>query len=99
MLSGEAAVRVARAEDAADLERARAGYAAAIRTTLEAEMRASRQIMDIFTRRPGVLHTALTTVPPVWRKVDAYLTGTTTIPELLGTRTARAALTAVRVLP
>jgi hypothetical protein len=46
-----------------------------------------------------VLHTALTTVPPVWRKVDAYLTGTTTIPELLGTRTARAALKAVRVLP
>ena len=99
VLSGEAAVRVARAEDAAELERARAGYAAAIRTTLGTEMRASRQIMDIFTRRPGVMHTALTAVPPVWRRVDAYLTGTTTIPELLGTRTARAALKAVRVLP
>jgi geranylgeranyl reductase family protein len=98
-LSGEAAVRVARAENTAELERARAGYTAAIRTTLGAEMRASRQIMDVFTRRPGVLHTALTAVPPVWRRVDAYLTGTTTIPALLGTRTARAALTAVRVLP
>jgi geranylgeranyl reductase family protein len=99
MLSGAAAARVARAEDAEELDRARAGYVAAIRATLEAEMLASRQIMDIFTRRPGVLHTALTAVPPVWRRVDAYLTGATTIPELLGTRTARAALTAARVLP
>jgi flavin-dependent dehydrogenase len=97
--SGEAAVRIARAGDAAELARAREDYVAAIRTTLEPEMRASRQIMDIFSRRPGVVHTALTAVPPVWRRVDAYLTGTTTIPELLGTRTARAALKAVRVLP
>lgn len=97
--AGEAAVRIVRAEDAAGLERARAGYAAAIQPTLGAEMRASRQVMDLFTRRPGVLHTALTAVPPVWRGVDAYLTGTTSIPELLGTRTARAALRAVRALP
>jgi geranylgeranyl reductase family protein len=95
--SGEAAVRVARAEDDADLERARAGYVAAVRATLEAEMRASRQIMDVFTRRPGVVHTALTAVPPVWRMVDSYLTGTTTIPQLLGTRTARAALKVVDI--
>ncbi|MCT2581854.1 geranylgeranyl reductase family protein [Actinophytocola gossypii] len=97
--SGEAAVRVARAETDADLAEARDGYGAAIHRTLGAEMRASRQVMDIFTRHPGFLHTALTAVPPVWRGVDAYLTGTTSIPELLGTRTARAALTAVRAIP
>jgi geranylgeranyl reductase family protein len=94
--AGEAAARVARAENAADLERARADYAAAISTTLGTEMRASRQVMDIFTRRPGMVHTALTAVPPVWHRVDAYLTGATTIPELLGTRSARVALKAVR---
>ena len=99
LLSGEAAVLVARAGNAEELARARNGYTTAIRTTLGTEMRASRLIMDVFTRRPGVLHAALTAVPPVWRRVDSYLSGATTIPELLGTRTARAALRAVRVLP
>jgi geranylgeranyl reductase family protein len=97
--SGEAAVRVARTEDEAELARARTDYVAAVRTTLEAEMRASRQIMDIFTRRPGLVHVALTTVPPVWHRVDAYLGGTTTIPELLGTRPARAALKVLNTFP
>jgi flavin-dependent dehydrogenase len=96
--AGEAAARVARGENEADLEQARAGYESAIGTTLGTEMLASRQIMDIFTRRPGLLHTALTAVPPVWRRVDAYLTGATTIPALLGTRTARVALRAARAL-
>lgn len=99
MWSGEAAARVARAADEAELARARAGYVAAVCAELEVEMRASRQIMDIFTRRPGVVHAALTAVPSVWRGIDGYLGGTTTIPELLGTRTARAALKAVSVLP
>jgi flavin-dependent dehydrogenase len=99
VLSGGAAARIARAEDETDLARTRAGYITAVNTTLGAEMRGSRQIMDVFTRRPGVVHTALTAVPPVWRRVDAYLAGTTTIPELLGTRTARAALSAIRILP
>jgi geranylgeranyl reductase family protein len=97
--SGQAAVRVARAEDEADLARARDDYATAVRATLGAEMQASRQIMDVFTRRPGVVHTALTAVPPVWRAVDSYLTGTTTIPDLLGTRTARAALKVAGIFP
>jgi geranylgeranyl reductase family protein len=81
--AGEAAAAIARAEGAADLARARAGYVTAVRATLGAEMRASRRIMDVFTRRPGIVHTALTAVPPVWRRVDSYLTGTSTIPDLL----------------
>jgi hypothetical protein len=31
----------------------------------------------------------------VWRRVDSYLTGSTTIPELLDTPAARAALKAI----
>ncbi|WP_309117319.1 geranylgeranyl reductase family protein [Saccharothrix sp.] len=93
--AGEAAVRVAKAEHEPDLARARDQYVAAVRSTLEVEMRASRRIMDVFTWRPGVLHTALTAVPPVWRRVDAYLTGSTTIPAVLGTPAARAALRAI----
>ncbi|WP_209668518.1 geranylgeranyl reductase family protein [Amycolatopsis magusensis] len=97
--SGRAAARVAQAESEAELERARDDYVTAVRTTLGGEMRASRQIMDIFRRRPAVVHTALTAVPPVWRRVDAYLTGTTTIPDLLGTRPARAALKVAGIVP
>jgi hypothetical protein len=68
-----------------------------VRHTLEAEMRASRQVMDVFMRRPGVFHTALTAVPLVWRGVDSYLAGSTTMPELLGTPAARVALRAVQL--
>jgi geranylgeranyl reductase family protein len=96
--AGEAAARMAHAEDEPGLERARAGYTAEVRATLEAEMRASRRIMDVFTRRPGLFHTALTGVPPVWRGVDSYLGGCTTIPALVGTPAARMALKAVDFL-
>ncbi|MFE9749397.1 geranylgeranyl reductase family protein [Saccharothrix saharensis] len=91
-LAGEAAVGIARAQHPEDLERSRLGYTGAVRSVLEAEMLASRQVMNLFTRRPGVLHTALTAVPPVWRRVDSYLGGDTTIPALLDTRAARAAI-------
>ncbi|MEJ2858527.1 MULTISPECIES: geranylgeranyl reductase family protein [unclassified Saccharothrix] len=90
--AGEAAVRLAGADCEADSAREGARYADTVRTTLEAEMRASRRIMDVFTWRPGVVHAALTSVPPVWRRVDSYLGGATTIPALLGTPAARAAL-------
>ncbi|MEV6907451.1 geranylgeranyl reductase family protein [Amycolatopsis sp. NPDC051071] len=96
--AGEAAARVARAEDAPGLAHAREGYVTAVRSTLEPEMRASRRIMDVFTRRPGLFHTALTGVPSVWRGVDSYLGGRTTIPELVGTPAARVALKAIDFL-
>jgi geranylgeranyl reductase family protein len=96
--AGEAAARIARADDEHGLDRARNGYTAEVRATLEAEMRASRRIMDVFTRRPGLFHTALTGVPPVWRGVDSYLGGRTTIPALVGTPAARVALKAVDFL-
>ncbi len=96
--AGAAAVRLAWAEDEPGRERAREGYVTAVSSTLGAEMRASRQIMDVFTRRPGLFHTALTGVPPVWRRVDSYLGGRTTIPDLVGTPVARVALKAIDFL-
>ncbi|KOX23942.1 hypothetical protein ADK67_19350 [Saccharothrix sp. NRRL B-16348] len=93
--AGEAAAAIARVVHPVDLGRARDTYTAAVLSTLGAEMRASRKVMDVFTRRPGIVHTALTAVPPVWRRVDSYLGGDTTIPALLGTPVARVALKAV----
>ncbi len=94
--AGSAAAGVARASHQADVERALAGYTATVRSSLEVEMRASRRVMDVFTKRPGLFHTALTTLPPVWRGLDSYIGGDTTIPALLGTPVARAALTTAR---
>ena len=96
--AGKAATELARAEDEAGLRRARESYTAAVHSTLGTEMRASRRIMTVFARRPGLFHTTLTGVPPVWRGVDSYLTGRTTIPELLGTPAARVALKAIDFL-
>lgn len=88
--AGETAARMA--FGGADSGREQARYALAVRTSLEAEMRASRRIMDVFSWRPGVVHAALTSVPPVWRRVDSYLGGATTIPALLANPAARVAL-------
>ncbi|WP_158853692.1 geranylgeranyl reductase family protein [Saccharothrix deserti] len=93
--AGVAAAEIARAGHPVDLERARATYSDAVRSTLGVEMLASRKVMNVFTKRPGGVHTALTAFPPVWRRVDAYLGGETTIPALLGTPIARAAFKAV----
>ncbi|GGM81900.1 hyaluronate lyase [Lentzea pudingi] len=90
--AGMAAAGIARAERRADAEKALIAYTDAVRSTLEVEMLASRQVMNVFTKLPGVVHTALTAVPPVWRRVDSYLGGDTTIPALLGTPVARSAL-------
>ncbi|MFJ7217952.1 geranylgeranyl reductase family protein [Amycolatopsis sp. NPDC098790] len=96
--AGKAAAELARAEDEPGLRSARESYAAVVDSTLGTEMRASRRVMNVFTRRPGLFHAALTGVPPVWRGVDSYLSGRTTIPELLGTPAARVALKAVDFL-
>ena len=93
--AGDAAVAIVRAQHPVDLGRARTDYTSAVRSALEVEMLASRRVMDIFTTRPQVVHTALTSCPPVWRRVDSYLGGKTTIPALLGTPVARGALKAI----
>ncbi|ANZ40380.1 hypothetical protein BBK82_34515 [Lentzea guizhouensis] len=94
-LAGVAAAAIAQAGHTEDVERACVDYTYAVRATLETEMAASRQVMNVFTRRPQVVHTALTAFPPVWRRVDSYLGGDTTIPALLGTPVARGALKAL----
>ncbi|OLT36937.1 hypothetical protein BJF79_30385 [Actinomadura sp. CNU-125] len=89
--AGRAAARMADA-DASGVRRAGADYARAVLTDLGAEMAASRQVMDLFLRRPGAVHGALTRVPPVWRMFDRYMHGETTIPALMGHPAARAAV-------
>ncbi|GAA3611012.1 geranylgeranyl reductase family protein [Nonomuraea rosea] len=93
--AGEWAARIAGAADDAAVARAGAGYAGAVTATLGAEMEASRQVMNLFTRRPGLIHGGLTRVPPVWRMFDRYVNGETTIPALLHHPFARLAVRAL----
>ncbi|MFC4906980.1 geranylgeranyl reductase family protein [Actinomadura gamaensis] len=91
--AGETAVVMA-GSGASGVDVAGAEYARRVRTVLGAEMAASRRVMDIFWRRPGALHGALTRVPPVWRMFDRYVHGETTIPELMAHPAARMAVRA-----
>lgn len=92
MWAGAAAARMAGAADPVGVGRTGAEYTRAVISALGAEMEASRQVMNVFSRRPGAVHTALTRVPPVWRMLDRYLSGDATIPVLLRHPVARLAL-------
>ncbi|NRQ36836.1 geranylgeranyl reductase family protein [Nonomuraea sp. NN258] len=93
--AGQAAARIAGAADEAAVERAGADYARAVTSTLGTEMEASRQVMNLFCKRPGLIHDGLTALPPVWRMFDRYINGETTIPALVGHPVARLALRAL----
>jgi hypothetical protein len=62
-------------------------------------MRASSTLMDLFARRPGLVHTALTRLPPAWRRLDAYIAGHTSVAGIMITPFARTATTLATWLP
>lgn len=63
-LAGEWAVRIAEAHDAVDARRQALNYAFAVKAGLGVEMGVGRRMLSIFEKRPGLLHAALTTLPP-----------------------------------
>ncbi|MGW7064890.1 hypothetical protein ACWGHM_41255 [Streptomyces sp. NPDC054904] len=54
-------------------------YAQQVNDSLGAEMRASAVLMNLFTLSPGIIHTAITRLPPAWRRLDAYIAGRTSV--------------------
>ncbi|MFJ6215977.1 geranylgeranyl reductase family protein [Streptomyces sp. NPDC092296] len=82
-LAGEWAVRVSEAPDAVDVRRQALNYAFAIKAGLGVEMRAGKQLLSAFERRPGVFHLGATTVPPIWRAFIQVTEGSTTFAEAL----------------
>ncbi|MGW7072880.1 geranylgeranyl reductase family protein [Streptomyces sp. NPDC054855] len=98
-LAGQAATRLVAA---AGQEAASAAddYARQINDVLGAEMRASSTLMGLFTRSPGLVHTALTWLPPAWRRLDAYVSGRTSVAGIMTTPFARTATAlATRIAP
>ncbi len=82
-LAGEWAVRIAEAPDAVDARRQALNYAFAVKAGLGVEMAVGRQMLALFERRPGLLHTALTTFPPAWNAFARVTRGATTLGELV----------------
>ncbi|WP_328388827.1 geranylgeranyl reductase family protein [Streptomyces sp. NBC_00400] len=95
-LAGEWAVRVSEAHDAVDARRQALNYAFAIKAGLGVEMGVGRQMLKVFSRRPGLLHAAVTGFRPAWQAFAKITRGTTTLAEIVRAHSvARRALEAM----
>jgi geranylgeranyl reductase family protein len=92
-LAGEWAVRVAEAHDAVEARRQAVNYAFAIKAGLGVEMGVGRRMLNVFARRPGMLHAALTGFRPAWTVFARFARGATSLSEVVRTNpVARRAL-------
>ncbi|MEU6161412.1 geranylgeranyl reductase family protein [Streptomyces sp. NPDC047130] len=90
-LAGRACARIVSAADEAEADAATDTYGRQISDVLAPEMHASSTLMHLFTRNPGLVHTALTRLPPAWRRLDAYIAGSTSVAGIMCTPLARGA--------
>jgi flavin-dependent dehydrogenase len=97
-LAGRAAARLA-AADEAEAATTADRYGRQVDEVLGVEMRASGTLMDLFARNPALVHTALTRLPPAWRRLDAYIAGRTTVAGIMTTPMARGATALATRLP
>ncbi|WP_461014901.1 geranylgeranyl reductase family protein [Streptomyces daliensis] len=92
-LAGEWAVRVAESHDAVDARRQALNYAFAIKAGLGVEMGVGRRLLRIFSRRPAMIHTALTGFRPAWNVFADFTRGATSLADIVRNRpVARRAL-------
>ncbi|MEV5597814.1 geranylgeranyl reductase family protein [Streptomyces sp. NPDC052496] len=84
-LAGEWAARVSEAHDAVDARRQALNYAFAIKAGLGVEMGVGRRMLTLFSRRPGLIHAALTGFRPAWHAFAKIVRGTTTLAEIVRT--------------
>ncbi|WP_016905868.1 geranylgeranyl reductase family protein [Streptomyces xiaopingdaonensis] len=84
-LAGEWAVRIAESHDAVDARRQALNYAFAIKAGLGVEMGVGSRLLRIFSRRPKLIHAALTGFRPAWSVFARITRGTTTLGEVVRT--------------
>lgn len=82
-LAGDWAVKVAEAGGANDVRRQALNYAFAIKAGLGVEMRAGKQMLGAFERRPYLFHAAVCLVDPAWRAFARTTQGHTTFAQVL----------------
>ncbi|MFR9675687.1 geranylgeranyl reductase family protein [Streptomyces sp. TR06-5] len=95
-LAGEWAVRIAEAYDAVEARRQALNYTFAVKAGLGVEMGIGHRMYQVFRRRPGLLHAALTGFRPAWNAFARITRGSTSLTEIVRTHPlARRALDAV----
>lgn len=67
-------------------------YGQQVDDVLGVEMRASGSLMNVFARRPGLVHTTVTRLPLAWRRLDAYIAGRTSVAGIMTSPLARTAV-------
>ncbi|MFI7274577.1 geranylgeranyl reductase family protein [Streptomyces sp. NPDC049879] len=99
-LAGQWAVRIAEAGDAVDARRQALNYTFAIKSGLGVEMGVGRRLLDVFSRRPRLLHTALVGFRPAWTAFAQITRGSTTLAGIVRTHpVARRALSTLDRAP
>ncbi|MFC4464540.1 geranylgeranyl reductase family protein [Streptomyces xiangluensis] len=98
-LAGHAAAHLVTATDEAQARALADHYEQQVDDVLGVEMRASGTLMNLFARNPGLVHTALTRLPPAWRRLDAYIAGRTSVAGIMSTPFARTAAALATRLP
>lgn len=94
-LAGEWAVRVAEAHDAVDARQQTLNYAFAVKAGLGVEMGVGRRMFNVFSRRPGMLHAALSSFRPAWNVFAQFTRGATSLALVVQRPMARRALNAL----
>jgi flavin-dependent dehydrogenase len=89
--AGHAAARLVTSADEAQARIAAERYGQQVDNVLGTEMRASGTLLNLFAHHPGLVHTALTRLPPAWRRLDAYIAGRTSVAGIMTPPLARAA--------
>ncbi|MGW7007263.1 geranylgeranyl reductase family protein [Streptomyces sp. NPDC054933] len=82
-MAGEWAVRIAEAQDGVDARRQALNYAFAVKAGLGVEMAVGRRMLSVFERRPGLLHSALISLPPAWNAFAGITNGSTSLAEIV----------------
>ncbi|MGW7348509.1 geranylgeranyl reductase family protein [Streptomyces sp. NPDC054854] len=98
-LAAHTAVRILMAAGETEVSTATSHYAQQVNDSLGAEMRASAVLMNLFTLSPGIIHTAITRLPPAWRRLDAYIAGRTSVAGIMTPPLARTAAVLTSWLP
>ncbi|MFJ7773149.1 hypothetical protein ACIQ1J_33415 [Streptomyces sp. NPDC097107] len=55
--------------------------------------------MNLLARNPGLVHTALTRLPPAWRRLDVHIAGRTSVAGIMASPSVRGAAVLATRLP
>jgi geranylgeranyl reductase family protein len=98
-MAGKAAAEAATGTTPVSVAAAMEGYTAQVMAELVPEIRAGRNLLDAFTRRPSLFHLAVVSLPAAWRVFLDIVGGEATFADVTSHSSARAILSLIRHSP